>query len=127
MNVILNAIKCAICREIIELPVILPCSCNICKKHVSSQNEDDIRCKKCGVKHQIPTNGFQANNVLQEIIEAEIAKLDFGSFYKEAKKSCESVEEALIEFEVLLKNPHFYTHEKINVLKNTVQLKGEQL
>ena len=43
------------------------------------------------------------------------------------KKSCELVEEALIEQEVLLKDPYFYTHERISELKNSVQLKGEEL
>ena len=72
MNRILNAIKCAICHEILESPVILPCSCNICYKHVKNQNKDFIQCEKCGVEHQIPTNGFHANKGLQVIIEAEI-------------------------------------------------------
>ena len=127
MNSILNAIKCANCHEILKSPVILPCSCNICNKHVSNQDINVIRCDKCGVEHQIPTNGFQSNNALQVIIKAEIANLDFGNVHKEAKKSCESFEEALKHFEVLLKDPHFYTYERINVLKNTVQLKGDEL
>ena len=98
MNRIRNAIKCAICREILKSPVILPCSDSICKKHVSKQTNDVIRCEKCGVKHEIPTNGFHANSALQEIIEAEIANLDLGSVHKKAKKSCESVEKALSAF-----------------------------
>ena len=127
MDRILNAIKCAICREILESPVILPCNDTICKKHVSNQTKDLIRCEKCGVEHQIPANGFHANNALQEIIEAEISHFDFGSVHKEAKKSCKSVEEALKELEVILKDPHFYTNERISELKNSVQLKGEEL
>ena len=127
MDRILKAIKCTICHEIIESPVILPCSCTICKKHVSNQTNDVIRCENCGVEHQIPTNGFQPNNVLKNIIESGIANLDLGNVHKEAKKSCESFEDALKEFEVLLKDPYFYTHEKINELKNSVQLKGDEL
>ena len=110
-----------------ESPVILPCSDSICKRHVSKQSNDVIRCEKCGIKHEIPTNGFHANSALQEIIEAEIANLDLGSVHKKAKKSCESVEKALKEVEMLLKDPHFCTQEKINELKNSVQLKGEEL
>jgi hypothetical protein len=127
MNKILNAIKCAICREILETPVILPCYDTICKKHVLNNINDVIRCEQCGVEHQIPTNGFHPNNALQEIIDAEIANLELGSVHKEAKKSCESVEETLKELEMILKDPHFYTHEKISELKNGVELKGEEL
>ena len=127
MNRILNAIKCAICHEILESPVILACSCNICYKHVKNQNKDFIQCEKCGVEHQIPTNGFHSNIALQVIIEAEIANLDFGSIHKEAKISCESFEKALKELDILLKDPYFYTYERISELKNIVQLKGEEL
>ena len=92
--------KCAICYEIIESPVILPCSYNICKKHVSNQINNFIQCEKCGAEHQIPTNGFLANNVLKEIIESELAYLDFGRVYNAAKKSCEPFEEILDDLQV---------------------------
>ena len=127
MESILNAIKCAICHEILESPVFLPCSCNICKKHVSDHSMDLIRCEICGVEHRIPTNGFHPNKSLQMIIKTEIANLDFGSVHKEAKKSCELIENALKEFELLIKDPFFYTYERISELKNTIQLKGEEL
>ena len=127
MDRIQTVVKCILCHKTLESPIILPCSCNICYKHVSNQNNDFSRCEKCGIEHQIPTNGFHANKALQVIIETEIANLDFGSVHKEAKKSCESVENALKEFELLLKDPFFYTYERISELKLTIQLKGEEL
>jgi hypothetical protein len=127
MNKIANVVKCSLCHELLESPVLLPCSCNICNKHVINQNKDLIRCEKCGVEHQIPTNSFHANNALQMLIKAEIAKLDFGSGHKSAKKSCESVEETFNELKLLLRDPGLYTHEKISELKNIVQLKGQEL
>ena len=127
MDTILNAIKCAICREILESPVFLPCSDSICKKHVTNQSNGVIRCEKCKVEHRIPTNGFPSNPSLEAIIKSEIGQLDFGCHHKEAKKSCESFENALKEVEVLLTDPHFFIHERISELKNTVQLKGEEL
>ena len=127
MDIMLNIMKCTICHDIIESPVILPCNDNICKKHVLNQTNDVIQCENCGFEHQIPTNGFLANNVLKEIIEAETGNLDLKSVHKEAKKSCESFENALKEFELLIRDPFFYTYERINELKNTIQLKGEEL
>ena len=127
MDRILNVIKCAICHDLLESPVLLPCSCNSCKKHVQNQNMELIRCEKCGVEHQIPINGFHANNALQVLIEAEIDKLDFGSVYKSAKKSCESFEETLNKIKVHLNDPSFYTQERISELKNSVQQKGEEI
>ena len=81
MDRILNAMKCGFCHEMLESPVILPCSCNICNKHVSNQTNGVITCQKCGIEHQIPANGFQPNSALKVIIEAEIANLDFGSVH----------------------------------------------
>ena len=127
MDRILKAIKCAICHEIIESAVILPCTDNICKKHVSDLTNDVIRCEKCGDEHQIPNNVFQPNILLQMIIESGIVNLDFGNVLKEAKKSCESFGDSLKEFEVLLKDPQFLTYETISELKNKVQLKREEL
>ena len=127
MDRIVNVMKCSLCHQLLESPVILPCSCNMCNKHVKNQRNNVIRCEKCGVDHQIPTNGFQANNALQVLIEAEIAKLDLGSVHKSAKESCKSLEETLNEFNVILNDPSFYTHERISELKNAVELKGEEL
>jgi hypothetical protein len=104
--------------------VLLPCTDTICKKHVSNNGKNEIRCGKCGVEHRIPKNGFPKLSFLEEIIKSEIANLDFDSAHKEAKKSCESFEEALKEFEVLLKDPYVFIHEKISELKNSFQLKG---
>ena len=127
MDKILNAIKCAICHEVLESPVILPCNDPICKKHVSNQVKDVIRCEKCGVENHIPKNGFQPLPFLEEIIKSEIGHLDFGSVHNKAKKSCKSVEESLKELDTLLKDPYVFAHEKITELKNTVHLKGEEL
>ena len=127
MDIILNAIKCEICHEILESPVLLPCTDNICKKHVSNQTNGVIRCEKCGVEHQIPAHGFLSVPALEAIIKSEIGHMDFGSVHNETKKSCESIENTLKEFEVLLKDPFVFTHEKISELKNSVQLKGEEL
>ena len=128
MDRIRNEIKCAICHEILESPVILPCNDTICKKHVSNQNKDDFfKCDKCGVEHRIPSNGFQPLPFLEQLIKIGIARLDFGSVHTEAKKSCESLEEFLKEIEVILKDPFVLTHERISELKNSVQLKGEEL
>jgi hypothetical protein len=127
MDIIINILKCMICHETYESPVILPCYHSACEKHVSNEPNDAIRCEKCGVEHQIPTNGFHPNNVLEAILESGIANLDFGSVHKSAKKSCESVEETLKELGGLLKDPNAFTHKKITELKDIVQLKGEEL
>ena len=126
MNKILSAIKCAHCHKTLETPVLLPCSDSICKKHIDS-NKLSISCEKCGENYAIPENGFPFNKGLAQIIEAEISNLDFGKIHSQAKEACKTFEDVLIEVEVLLKDPYNYTHDVISDLKNTVQLKGEEL
>ena len=128
MDRILKLVKCAICHEILKSPVNLPCNDTVCKEHVTSQTKDGIfRCDKCGVEHRIPANGFQSVPFLEELIKTGIANFDYGTVHNKAKKSCESFEELLKEIEVLLKDPFVHPHEKISELKNSVQLKGEEL
>ena len=128
MDRIQNIIKCAICQEILESPVILPCNDTVCKKHVTNQIKDDhFKCDRCGIEHRVPANGFQSLPFLEELIKVGIARINFGSVHTEAKKSCESFEELLKEIEILLKDPFAHPHERISELKNSVQLKGEEL
>ena len=127
MDRILNTLKCPNCNEVLESPVILPCNHTICEKHVSNQTNECIKCEKCGAEHRIPVNGFQPNLALQEQIDIGIAHLDFGSVHNKAKKSCESFGEFLNKIEAILKDPFVIAHERINELKNSVQLKGEEL
>ena len=106
MDSILNTIKCSICHEILESPVVLPYNETVYKNmcRINQLKHDLLRCDKCGVEHQIPTNGFQPNIALQKIIEVGIAGLDFSSVHNEAKQSCESFEKLIQEVEVLLKD-----------------------
>ena len=127
MNKILTAIKCANCQNNIETPVFLPCSDSICKKHTNQSNQESVICHKCGIEHKIPKDGFPPNKALAEIIEAELEKLDFGKTHHQAKESCKLFENELKELEVTLNDPSHYTKQKINDLKNIVQLKGEEL
>ena len=118
MDRIQKLVKCAICHEILKSPVILPCNHTICEKHISNQSKDVIKCDKCGVEHRIPTNGFQQEIALRELIEIGIANLDFGCVHNKAKKSCESFEAFLNDIEAILKDPIIIAHEKISELKN---------
>ena len=127
MEKILSVVKCAICNQIMKSPKILPCFHTFCEMHFSEQTNDVIRCHKCGVEHQIPTNGFKTNYDTVKLIESGLASLNFGGVHKEAKISCEIFENALAEFEVILNDPNVYPYERITDLKNDVQLKAEEL
>lgn len=125
---ITNAIKCVNCRELLETPVILPCSHSVCKKHTTIEAAS-ICCLKCGEEHVQPTNGngFLLNEALAEIIEAQLGSLEFGTeHYNHAKQSCQDLDDLLTKIERLLHDPFNFTYEAIEFFKNVVQLKGEE-
>jgi hypothetical protein len=126
MDKISDAIKCVNCRNVLDLPVILPCGCSICKKHTIELKGPTILCCSCEIDHPLPQNGrFLPNKGLAKIVEAEISALDFGKEHTEAKQSCTRLDEILTDIENVLKDPYNFTYEAIEYLKNEAQLKVE--
>ena len=59
----LLSIKCKICDEIYEDPVLLPCcSKSICIKHIKLINETKYSCELCNNYIQLPLYGFRYDN-----------------------------------------------------------------
>jgi hypothetical protein len=126
MDAILNAIKCAICKQVLDSPVLLPCSHSICKKHTDTDiNGGLILCHECDREH--PKQEFPSNYALATIIASKIDKLDLGKDHKTAKESCEKLETVIKQFEQLLNDPNNFTHEEIDELERKLQLKREEL
>ena len=118
MDRILNIIKCVNCESTLSSPVLLPCGHSVCKKHAS--NESSIRCGKCGQDHSVPPNCFHENEAIAVLIETDIV---FGETYHKAKQDCTHLGNLHDKIENLLKDPNFFIYEKINDLKNEVQIK----
>lgn len=128
MDLVKKAIKCVNCLEILDSPVILPCSHSICNKHVSDDSKESIKCRECGMEHEIPEkNGFLKNQALEEIINSKIGSLDLGKEHVNAKEHCDKLERLLKRVDLLESDPSSYVREEINELRNRVHLKSEQL
>jgi ElaB/YqjD/DUF883 family membrane-anchored ribosome-binding protein len=127
MDKILDAIKCAICKNVMNLPVILPCGHSICKRHADEITDVDglITCYKCG--RDYPKQAFPPNEGLANIIETQIANMDLGPKHKTAKDACDKLDTVIDEIEQLLKDPYYFSHEEINELQRQAQLKREEL
>jgi hypothetical protein len=127
MNKISNAIKCCNCKDLLDSPVLLPCYHSICNKHTLNL-KGPITCNKCKLEHPIPPNvGFPYNEALAEIIDAQISTLDFGKEHKEAKQSCEHLEQIVKKFKETFKDPLKFVYEAIDYLENVVQFKGDEM
>ena len=127
MDIIKKRFQCQKCKNLLQSPVLLPCGHSTCQYHTINTKRP-ILCEKCGIEHTTPVNGaFPLNIDLNELIEAKIACLDFGNEYKEAKQSCEKFDEILIKCEQILNDPFNFIYHAIDFLKETVQLKGEEM
>jgi hypothetical protein len=127
MNKITHAVKCGNCTNILESPVSLPCGCCICHKH-TIDIKGPILCISCEIEYPLPPSGrFPLIKALAEIIDAQIVDIDFGEEHNEAKELCKHLDDLLTNIEDTLKDPYNFTHEAISYLKNTVQLKGEEM
>lgn len=128
MDKVKKAIKCISCLEILESPVLLPCSHSICFKHVRDVSNESIKCEICEVDHRIPSKiGFPKNQALEEIIEANIDSLYFGKSHIEALENCNQLESVLKSVDRLESDPYEYSREEFHELRNRVYLKSEQL
>jgi hypothetical protein len=115
-QLLLNAIKCCICKNTLNSPVILPCSHSVCKKHTT---EVAIKCNQCGQEHQ--KQEFFPNQALEGLIQ--LANKDS----KTGKILCEQLEAVIKQIEQLLSDPANFTYEEINELERELDLKRELL
>jgi ElaB/YqjD/DUF883 family membrane-anchored ribosome-binding protein/ribosomal protein L37AE/L43A len=127
MDKILDVIKCAICKNVMNSPVILPCGHSICKRHADEITDVDglITCNKCGRDYS--KQAFPPNEGLANIIETQIANMDLGPKHKTAKDACDKLDMVIGQIEQLLKDPYYFSHEEINELQRQAQLKREEL
>lgn len=64
---------------------------------------------------------------MADLIETQLASIDFGVQHKESVKSCESLKRKLDESGVILDDQEYLIHEMIGEFKNKIQLRGDQL
>ena len=128
MNLVSDSIKCTQCKEILKLPVVLPCGDSICKHHVDKKNEcKTIECVLCNEVFDIPTNGFARNKALEKLLEKEINEIDLGEEYNSAFDKCQQFNDLYEHFNRIKNHPEMRIHSVINELKNKVDLRREEL
>jgi hypothetical protein len=120
------SLKCAICKNILDTPVLLPCGNSICKKHVS-QEMKEYDCPLCADLHQIPAGGFYPIKALEKQLRAHVQCLSIPSEYETALKSVKSFEKQFEELKQFHQDPYFYVEKVIGNLKSETDLMREKL
>lgn len=128
MNDLLN---CANCRQILESPILLPCSHTICRFHETQAIENEsfkVECGECNTSHEInPKFRFPSIPIVETLLKRGLHRLDFGSEHNEAKKSCKEFEDLINEFQRFKNDSSFEINRKICELKNKIDLKREEM
>lgn len=125
MDILLNALKCSNCGNILSKPVILPCGHTICQSHTQVRSEQII-CSKCGSSHECKGD-FPINKMAEDMVKAQLDSLDFGPEYNESVKSCEKLKQQLDKNEAILSDVDYFIYESIDELKKKVEHKSEKL
>jgi hypothetical protein len=130
MECLQESIKCKLCYQLLEKPVLLPCGNVICQKHQheSQENQSGIYCTVCDLNHEIPPNGgFVRIIPLENLINQNIDHIDFGEEYQLAYEKLNSFSDLLKRFEQLKNDPEYVISAKISELKAEIDLRREEL
>ena len=131
MDLLGESIKCTTCKEILKLPVSLPCGHSICKRHVNNAGEENmtnqIHCPKCNEFFEIPINGFPRNRAVEDLLEKNITKIDLGEEHKSAFDKCSLFADLLERFNKIRNDPNTRINEEISELKNQVDIRREEM
>jgi hypothetical protein len=124
-----EAIKCMVCKKILDRPVILPCGESICQSHVNKKTVENkqFSCVICESTHDIPANGFVPNRSLEKIMQTKIDKFDFGTEYQNASTICKRLAHILDEIELVRTDPCRYISECTHKLSNECNSKRDEL
>ena len=119
----LNSIlKCKLCFNLLHDPILLPCGKTICKSHSSEVNKS--QCPLCPETHVMPGKGFPMNEVVQELLEIELNKLNINfKHFDECKLLIRELKTSLNGIETLEKDPAYYITEQFQELNRQVDLK----
>lgn len=131
MDLLSDAIKCITCKEILKMPVSLPCGHSVCNDHVKKLGDENmtnqIYCQQCDEFFDIPTNGFPTNRALEILLKRNIDKIDLGEEHKSTIEKCSLFGDLLERFNKIRNDPESRINEEISQLKNQVDLRREEL
>ena len=131
MELISESIKCTSCKQVLKMPVLLPCGHCICRQHVTEAVEKSmtrqIECAICSEFFDIHENGFPRNRSLESLLEKNIEKLDLGEEYNSAVDKCNLFSDLLDDFNRIRNDPGMRIHSVISDLKNKIDLRREEL
>ena len=120
-----SILNCAQCDQLLNEPVRIACSKNVCKRHLDEivQNSTDrrkFRCVFCNKHHTIPEEGFGINSRIQ--IASKFSKI-----YEKCKNEINDAKNNLTVIEKLDKDHKRNIYEYFEDIKRQVNLRRGEL
>ena len=74
MSILKSDFICCICQMVLNDPVTLPCTSDICSEHLrdGTAKNGTIRCMKCEKDFDVPQRGFTPNLILSDLLASEL-------------------------------------------------------
>jgi hypothetical protein len=119
-------ITCKWCKLIVDVPVLLPCSETVCKKH--SIEIGNKACKFCGRIHELKElDVFPANKAVQDLLELRIKELNFGPNHKNATERVQELIAFLNNYNSLNEHPDEHVFGHFSEQRRSIDLAREKL
>ena len=119
-----DILTCQLCQSLFNIPVILPCGDRICQAHL--ENKPSITCQVCFESHQT-NSGFPIDQLLLKLLDLNIqGNVFIGEHHKQANEIFEHYQQLILDFEQVLKDPHFHLYEVVSSFRNEIDLGREE-
>ena len=67
-----STLTCSHCSKIFKDPIELPCSHNLCKRHLAGKNEIRIECAECKQDFEVNDNDFKPINLVKKQLDNHV-------------------------------------------------------
>ena len=99
--------NCKVCSDLLQDPVLLPCSKTVCKKHAEEISLKE--CIFCSKIHQIPEDGFLVNELIEEQLKMELNKINVNFFHStDCQVLLDDLTKKLNEVELIRRQGEFH-------------------
>lgn len=93
-------LNCKVCNKVFDCPVTLPCGDTLCRHHIihnaaAKATEENFDCSLCYQRFQGSCADISANKIIQEQIDMDLNKLNFGSAFAQAKHLVENLDKVI--------------------------------
>lgn len=95
-----SLLNCKVCNKVFDCPVTLPCGDTLCRHHIidnaaSKATKENFDCSLCYQRFQGSSADISVNRIIQEQIDMELNKLNFGSTFAQAKLFVENLDKVI--------------------------------